>query len=697
MQWRDLEERLCRLTMTDLDAASTGDTVELTPSGRPFVTSTDSDTHPMTPIRTGSGKISFITTDGFQILPTRSNQWRVVLTVDGQVMWLGWLKAESYNQRLHGVNEEVSINVISDTEALKTWSLDPELGFGMTTLRSLISECFDHLHLQTGEDALELEFSCDITPEGENFLDIFNFEVSRFNFFTENEEGYEGKTCFEVIESICKFFGWTLTSTPGGRMLFSYAGANQYSAISYADFKAGGTVGTDITPTTLSFESLQSCSMHDQTLEPGRRKISVKAEVNPVNNILPELGASASQVKWLHQFTVEYSRNNVAATMPWRVRLLEPNSKRITFPVYTPTGTIDISDVTPENFDRVGIYGLFPISHDYWAGPKEDPGSSETEDGKINYQWSDIFLFRSPNTGETNQPLLIAKGAGNCMFKNGGFEIAMNLHAQDSYDVNPGVNINPTGPNTGGVYGPIKRGWQIRDGGTNNARVTFSLRVGDKWWNGTTWTTERRTPNIVIWGQEAFQYNHEKCTKTLAMPFHSTHYAIPIDQPLYGELELQIYKVDYGTSGVYNQCLMSGFDFRYCEDETELELKDKPIEYSHTVDGWTDSLESVTLDLHSDHENPANYSLLHYQNTPITTIYDSLAGVVRRPEEALLDKMIHHFSGARKTVTLNVFESQDINPRNTISMDGSSYAILATASTNWRTGEAEILAEKLTT
>lgn len=721
MTWADLKDRKCVMEIINTELAE-GETVVLTPSGTPFITTMDGDTNPMTPVRAQSGKIGFIATDGFRILPRNSHQWRIVMRRGGRTMWTGWLKAETYNQRLWGVNEEVTLNVIDDVEALKTWTLDAAEGFGMVTLRSLMTECLAHIHNVTGGDALELEWSMDVSPTSGPFYELFELQVSRYNFFSRvaDSEAHEGQTCYEVMESICKAFGWTMSLQPatygpegvheGMKMLFSYAGAFNYMKDTFENFRAERwNGGTDSAPLVRAIEDYQPCSLHDYSIEPGYRKVSVVSKINKASNTLPSLQFDDADIKWVEEFEVEYFRgkqntsdSGSVYTMPWRVRLLEPRNPLLKLPKYTfENGVMAKYDgeVTKNNFDGKSLRGIYAISHDYWSGPKEDQGSSETEEGKINYDWQTLLLVRCASIAENTYPLLVAKSADSCLFQNGGFEIGMNLHVQDaksSLDIDPGITIIPTPESQ--VYGPIKAGWQIRDGGTNNPRVVCLLRVGDRWWNGTQWDGTRSTFSVTIWGQQAFSYNHEKSNKTLDMPFNSTKYAIPINTSLAGDLEFQVIKVDYGRGYVHNFCLMQGLTFNYCEPESERTLDDLPDshEYTHTEEGWTETLGAVTLDIHSDKDDAANYGVLTYAGgTPVKNIYNALTGETERPEEALLEKYKAHFTRSREILTLRYFLQDWMEPRNEASIGREVYSLLAVQSVNWLTSEAELVMEHL--
>lgn len=713
MTWADLKDNECVMEIinTELDE---GETAVLMPSGTPFITTMDGDTNPMTPIRAQSGKIGFIATDGFRILPRNSHQWRIVMRREERTMWTGWLKAETYNQRLWGVNEEVTLNVIDDVEALKTWTLDAAAGFGMVTLRSLMTECLAHIHNVTGGDALELEWSMDVSPTSGPFYELFELQVSRYNYFSRvaDSEAHEGKTCYDVMESICKVFGWTMSLQPatygheGMKMLFSYAGAYNYMKDTFQNFSAATWAGgTDSAPLVRPLEYFQPCGLHDYSIEPGYRKLSVVSKLKLVDNSLPSLDFSDADIKWVEGFTEEHSikylREGLEKQLPWRVRLLSPKNDLVRFPRYTIFGEEEFNEVdveiTKSNFDS--YLGIALVSHDYWYGPEEDRGSTPQEgEKKLNYSWRTSMLLHTYGVYEST-PVLISKSSGSSVFQNGGFEIGFELHLQTfSNSLNMYDKIKPYG---GSRPGPLKYGKAL--GEKDKSVVVFSLRVGEMFWNGETWSPGLSTFEVTVEPQQAHSFASVRTNKTLDMPFTATQHAIPISAHLSGEIDLRMYGTyavrENGTRFTPERAIIENLTFKYCTPETDKPTSSAPAEsheYTHTEEGWTETMGAVTLDIHSDKGDAANYGVLTYASgTTLKTVYNGLTGETQRPEEALLEKYKSHFTRSREILTLRYFLEDWMEPRNEASIGREVYNLLAVQSVNWKTGEAELVMEHL--
>lgn len=719
MTWADLKDRKCVMEIINTELTE-GETAVLTPSGTPFITTMDGDTNPLTPVRAQSGKIGFIATDGFRILPRNSHQWRIVMRREGRTMWTGWMKAETYNQRLWGVNEEVTLNVIDDVEALKTWTLDAADGFGMVTLRSLMTECLAHIHNVTGGDALELEWSMDVSPTSGPFYELFELQVSRYNFFSRvaDSEAHEGKTCYEVMESICKVFGWTMSLQPatygpegmheGMKMLFSYAGAFNYMKDTFENFSAERwNGGTDSAPLVRAIEDYQPCSLHDYSIEPGYRKLSVVSKINKASNTLPSLHFDDADIKFVGDFDVLYRRNTVLQEpMPWKARLLQPRSNLVSFPRYVnPRNeeyTLFTGEITEENFGSLS--GISLLSQDYWHGPEEDPGTVEQKNSegevepKRNYTWSTLMLVTG-NHVDPARPVMIAKSADSCLFKNGGFDINMDVHCQQfPRGLVQGSNI------TGQSFpSPLKYGSALNE--KSKTYMHCKLRVGDMFWDGSAWTPAETIFKILISPQKNNSYGQTVTNKLLTMPFTASHHAVPITSTLVGSIEfqligVQVEKEDGSDTLNVLRALIQNLTFNYCEPENERTLDDLPEshEYTHTEEGWTETMGAVTLDIHSDKQDAANYGVLTYANgTTLKTVYNALTGKTQRPEEALLEKYKSHFTRSREILTLRYFLEDWMEPRNEASIGREVYSLLAVQSVNWLTGEAELVMEHLGT
>lgn len=713
MTWKDAQKNECVMEITDLTAE--GDEVMvLQPSDVPFVTTGNGDSDPMAPMRGQTGQIGFISDGGIVLMPGNSHQMRVVLRRGGFTAWTGWVKSETYNQGLWSGSTAVTVNVIDDVEALKTWKLDAAGGFGMVTLRELMTECLDHVNGITGGDALEMEWSVDIYP-GISFEGLFDLQVSRYNFFSRvaESEAHEGMNCHDVMQEVCKTFGWTLSQVPGTpnaadtKMLFSYAGAVNYMRVPYASFRRGEWTGAEgKSPKEIDIEGMEPCGMHQYSLEPGYRKIGVVSKLKLVENSLPSLDFSDAEIKWVEGFTeehrIKYLREGVEKQLPWRVRLLSPKNELVRFPRYTLTGLDDEDieevdvEITASNFDN--YLGLALVSHDYWYGPEEDRGSTPQEgEKKLNYSWRTSMLLYTFGTRDT-VPFLIARSSGSSIFGNGGFEIGFDLHLQTFDD---SLNMyDKIKPYRASRTGPIKYGKAL--GENDTSRVVFSLRVGDMFWNGETWGLEQSTFEVTVEPQQAHSFASVRTNKTLDMPFSSTQHAIPISAHLSGEIELRMFGVYYvredGTIRQPDRVIIENLTFGYCTPETDKPSSSAPAdshEYTHTEEGWTEDLESRVLSIYSDRGDAANYGVLTYaEGGTVKTLYDNLGKVSRRPEEALLEKMKAHYSRARKMLSVQYKAHDDATPRNVVRIGGVRYNVIMAQRMDWQRCHCEYLLEE---
>jgi hypothetical protein len=564
----------------------------------------------------------------------------------------------------------------------------------------------------TGGDALEMEWSMDVMPTSGPFYELFELQVSRYNYFSRvaDSEAHEGKTCYEVMESICKAFGWTMSLQPatygheGMKMLFSYAGAINYMKDTFQNFRAATWAGgTDGAPLVRPLDYCQPCGLHDYSIEPGYRKLSVVSKINKASNTLPSLHFDDADIKFVGDFDVLYLRNTVLQEpMPWKARLLQPRSNLVSFPRYVKPRneeyTLFTGEITEENFGSLS--GISLLSQDYWHGPEEDPGTVEQKNSegevepKRNYTWSTLMMV-TDNHVDPARPVMIAKSADSCLFKNGGFDINMDVHCQQfPRGLVQGSNI------TGQSFpSPLKYGSVLNE--KSKTYMHCKLRVGNMFWDGSAWTPAETIFKILISPQKNNSYGQTVTNKLLTMPFTASHHAVPITSTLVGSIEfqligVQVEKEDGSDTLNVLRALIQNLTFNYCEPENERTLDDLPDshEYTHTEEGWTETMGAVTLDIHSDKGDAANYGVLTYASgTTLKSVYNELTGKTQRPEEALLEKYKSHFTRSREILTLRYFLEDWMEPRNKPRIGHEIYNLLSMQSVNWLTGEAELVME----
>ena len=714
MTWKDAQKNECVMEITDLTAE--GDEVMvLQPSDVPFVTTGNGDSDPMAPMRGQTGQIGFISDGGIVLMPGNSHQMRVVLRRGGFTAWTGWVKSETYNQGLWNGSTAATVNVIDDVEALKTWKLDAAGGFGMVTLRELMTECLDHVNGITGGDVLEMEWSVDLFP-GVSFEGLFDLQVSRYNFFSRvaESEAHEGMNCHDVMQEVCKTFGWTLSQVPGTpnvadtKMLFSYAGAVNYMRVPYASFRAGEWTGAeDNSPKEIDIEGMFPCGMHQYSLEPGYRKIGVVSKINKASNTLPSLDFQDAAVEWVSesdQFDITYKYGDEdknegrAESIPWRVRMLKAQGlvKTNLYENYLDQYGNPVpysGNVIAEDFDN--YRGIHIVSQDFWDGPDAFPGSTPLGEKKRNYAWETVMLYKRHPSSTATVAYLTAESAGSVSFRGGGFVFNAEMHCPlDGDYVGPDVYFKKDGEDY--PYGGIPFGTRMVEENGGNY-IVCRLRIGEWSWTGERWEKYDTTFRIPLTLQDNYSYARVMDNKTLEMGFNGTGYCIPINETMAGQLVFELVNIERGNGNRIRRAYLKNVSLEYkeAEDENKLAKSEDSHEYTHTEEGWTEDMESRVLSIYSDRDDAANYGVLTYaEGDTVKKLYDNLGKVNRRPEEALLEKMKGHYSRARKMLSVQYKAHDDATPRNVVRIGGVRYNVIMTQRMDWQRCHCEYLLEE---
>lgn len=195
-----------------------GDIIELTGAAVPFETQEDSSDKWLEPIRKQTGYIRVLDEDNTEgIMPVGMKDRYVEYTEDGVLMWCGYMVPDVYSSDWDVTPMEVEFPVVGGLGVLEGVYLDENDGLGVVRLAGLIYDCLR----STGIDYTSIYIPREVTEKaGEiDYLFPLTLEVSRFNFFSENESlniedsdwsRYNGETCYDVLSEIMKFWGWTI-------------------------------------------------------------------------------------------------------------------------------------------------------------------------------------------------------------------------------------------------------------------------------------------------------------------------------------------------------------------------------------------------------------------------------------------------------------------------------------------------------
>lgn len=198
------------LTIGGVDNAMT-----LTGGATPFVTEEDDSDDALTPVRLQSGHISLVGTQAEweALLPTTATSRPVTLTSGANTLWCGYVEADAYSMEIthSSTVQEFQLNVKGQLGMLEGVEFDADV-YDMTNIAYILWIIFRTLDTQPNYIYFPPDDPCttDTDSDGNRYAWLAK-KVSWRRFGTLNPDGtYDNDfSCLEVLEEICKYFGWT--------------------------------------------------------------------------------------------------------------------------------------------------------------------------------------------------------------------------------------------------------------------------------------------------------------------------------------------------------------------------------------------------------------------------------------------------------------------------------------------------------
>lgn len=696
-QWSDWNGSAMVLDIIDTETVSDGVTT-LEVGSAPMKTKRDDDESPLAPLRSGSGTIKLVgtykTLEFFTI--SSAHRYRVRVTKDGSVVWLGWLKGESLSQDYASASSEFSVNVIDDIEVLDSWKLtqktftqggrEYEGDFGFFAMTKVLAEIFcrvDSVYTDESGVADELKFLFPV----EAGTDLWQLKatVCRSVFFEskdtddddeEQEEKnrfYEADSLKEALEEICNSFGWSCQAE-GLRIVFSSArGSGEYVEMTFSELFEG-TIPT--ATTSIGAVSLSSYGEHDFDQYAGVHKVNVKAEISNETDLVPNLDDLVEFTGWSGIRNPEDYTLKALVYKPKDSRLkmyeLQTQLKSgITEP--TTVQDFDTKNVTWNPMDWTLTNNQEEYVGQFEAGiAKVDSYLPDEEKDKKNYSYKYAFLFNLEypywwlRKGALIYTPLVEFRGPYVSFSGGAIVLSCN------------------------IFGWSKKAHRdnffIKD-------LSASIVIGRWCWNTELYTSgawakmpNPNRPQVVYF---ALNDTGEslKDTKTLDMPYNGASGTIlPITTPICGEVRIILTAQfpSYTDPEREVRFGISDLSVKYYPTETN-EAENPPDHYNYTkyYEGWADESESRTVKLHSSHYSQPGFGQLYLDEAVIEQVNG------KRPEEWLLGKMTGFFGRSRRMIKVEAKTDMTIKPGDVYTdADGGKWSVLGDVETDWLKGKS---------
>ncbi len=590
-----------------------GSVVTLTGAASPFVTMESDDDHVFRAVRGQTGYLSVLADDGtlLESLMPKTNTEKLVKFesgiydggswVTGDVLWQGFLCAQVFTQPWEGSAHVLQFPVNSLLQSLDSVLLEESLLTSSSRLSALLYNGYNKL-LKGDTPYAKVSTYDDVLLDHSWLYTYIEWRV----FFQEHEVSHEGSVSvermgwsyYDALEAVCALFGLVMRERDGWLYVCRYGNDNyeihgaEYTWAQIQTIAGGGSVSVFEKVKMLHLNLLQYAEWKgaDSNVSyiPGGNDARVVLNLNGDSNMLFALRESPSDTSGYATITVsdgvvyvqphdggsgttytfrKYTLSHTYETYDrgWNIGVTY-NYASGTSPTYADclassmAGSPSFNPLDPSESVGEIVTGAFPVR--FYHRPTGEGMELFKSGLLLNMQSRDEHPTSAPNTMNTFKHVT---GEG-VIYRRTGF---------GTYRFTPGYLHLQIGIE---VFARLWRGnpssgwWPNADFGNftdhQEFKLSLSLRVGTKYWDGTQWVSAARTFLASVKdGTLVTNYTDD-------LPFaNQGGLYIPIEGGTMGDVEFQVY-----DSVTYEQ-----FDDLHTYIMTDCSLEFKPT-YRITVD-----------------------------------------------------------------------------------------------------------------
>lgn len=620
-----------------------GSSIELIAGSSPFSVDIEDDDFLYVPTRFSTATIRVVGSDYLQSLfSTAYQQFRVTFKKNNIVYWCGFIKPEIYTQDYSSTTFELEIECISAMSSLEfidfkqTTGVDPEKRIFISLWKLLKNSilasngqyeavCFPHVYASSKEKF----------PLPENVLE--SLTISEQNFFDEDDKPMKIK---EVIEEICRFMQWTCVDRQGELYFvdIDHTGAYRKYDLTFSDI-----IEIISTPTISIQQTGFTGSGHSLDILPGYNKATVKCSNYSAGDNLPE--EDFDKLEQFYENTEDYGSTRLAKQFfyPQKYKLIS----------YIDTGEDGLFEVDIRNYvgNPKSLFGSVAMRYClydmYNSGGYLYPKISD-------YSWTNSLQCRTRDEArkykyKPNTPILKIT-----MMPLAYFDCAFSITGSRSATFKPDLAPNE------------KKISDIWDGFP--APFSFSLRIGNYYYNGTRFTTVPHIVDIPLENKEKQDFISIPDTKTLNTPYEGMKgYIISVNSFLYGDLEFILYAPAKDNNlatpyGYYFKDLKLNYQRK--DDQTRKIKSDSDRLYENVVNQeYANELDEIELKISSYNNDGACYSKVLLGDNYLTdNLYSAIEDKTIRPEEQLIRRIIKRYSAPQIKLTQVIKAAADLTP-----------------------------------
>lgn len=619
-----------------------GEIETLTGAPSAFVVTGTDEEFVYEPVRTSTASVSIVTDSLLNdLFSVNSHHVAVKLYRGNKLLWTGYVEPEVFTQAYVPIADKLSINCISAIGTLENIQYEKQTENGFITainlLRYIIRSAnggYEKIYIPYVYGSSEVNYSTK-----KNIFD--EITLAEENFISE------GMLLDEVLEYFCRFFNWTLYDYEGSLYFVDPDWKGEY-------FSYGEDLVTYemVTPNTVLLQDIGfGGSDHTIDVLPGYNKVTVKA----INNVFDELveNEDLETLKENGYQSVSYDKLSGDDVKVVRKRFLIPAKWELDSYDEDTGEKQDPKDAMNNSFGSA----LLKISE--YGGKWE---RSDFTPDISDYSWTLAVQDRvkgqqfQEKPGEAMSKDLVAiKGAKGAAWMNGALSI-------DGSIIVPWDDANLAFCKPSGKSG--------------YADITYVLRIGDKYWNGSSWVDSEAEFKIRYENESAGSPLTVKNTKSPDMPYSGlSGYIIklPDNAPIIGDLSLKIRRTsEIGFTPESGAGSIKFYGYIYKNPNLNYKKKDGVTDegengdrvYENVVnEKFMSELDEIEFGISSYNEDGATYSKALLNGNFLTNnLYSAIEGTLVRPEEALIRRIINRYRVTKIKLTQVLKNSDLIHP-----------------------------------
>lgn len=619
-----------------------GEIETLTGAPSAFVVTGTDEEFVYEPVRTSTASVSIVTDSLLNdLFSVNSHHVAVKLYRGNKLLWTGYVEPEVFTQAYVPIADKLSINCISAIGTLENIQYEKQTENGFITainlLRYIIRSAnggYEKIYIPYVYGSSEVNYST---------------KKNIFDEITLAEENFtsEGMMLDEVLEYFCRFFNWTLYDYEGSLYFVDADWKGEY-------FSYGEDLVTYemVTPNTVLLQDIGfGGSDHTIDVLPGYNKVTVKA----INNVFDELveNEDLETLKENGFQSVSYDKLSGDDVKVVRKRFLIPEKWELDSYDGDTGEKQDPKDAMNNSFGSA----LLKISE--YGGKWE---RSDFIPDISDYSWTLAVQDRvkgqqfQEKPGEAmSKDLVEIKGAKGAAWMNGALSI-------DGSIIVPWDDANLAFCKPSGKSG--------------YADITYVLRIGDKYWNGSSWVDSEAEFKIRYENESAGSPLTVKNTKSPDMPYSGlSGYIIklPDNAPIIGDLSLKIRRTsEIGFTPESGAGSIKFYGYIYKNPNLNYKKKDGVVDegengdrvYENVVnEKFMSELDEIEFGISSYNEDGATYSKALLNGNFLTNnLYSAIEGMLVRPEEALIRRIINRYRVTKIKLTQVLKNSDLIHP-----------------------------------